>query len=287
MKRVLLIIFLSSFHITANEIYNPLINLENAKLSANLKEFILDKGFDNSLSNDLYCQNEVNHVTGTKLLNLNHWNEAVKKVGVLYSYANASYDYVRDNPDIVFLSARAVNMDTKEEVFVSNFLINSVPQANCSRTLVRNICNAVTGSTCFMTNFMDSDDTDIFEEYWSEKQTRLSAIEQKRISEFMRLESKCIKLGFEGADNIRICIQREAQIELELQEMEYLLAQRQNSVVETESGNSCFLCDVLIGVIKEYPAAKAQADRENAIRRNAYIRGQNNARAVCRSSISC
>ena len=47
------------------------------------------------------------------------------------------------------------------------------------------------------------------------------------------------------------------------------------------------LVEVIQEAIIAYPEAKARADRENAIRRNAYVKGQNDARASCRGSISC
>lgn len=50
-----------------------------------------------------------------------------------------------------------------------------------------------------------------------------------------------------------------------------------------------FLVEIIQEAIIAYPEAKARADRENAIRRNAYIKGQNDARAACRSgtTVSC
>ena len=38
---------------------------------------------------------------------------------------------------------------------------------------------------------------------------------------------------------------------------------------------------------RNFKEAKAKAEREAAIRRNAYIKGQNDARASCRGSTSC
>ena len=47
------------------------------------------------------------------------------------------------------------------------------------------------------------------------------------------------------------------------------------------------LVEVLRAAIIAYPEAKAKAEREAAIRRNAYIKGQNDGRASCRGSTSC
>jgi hypothetical protein len=292
MKKYLLLLFFASLVSTEtkyNKIYNPLINFQTAAVSSNLKSHFLDEIFDNSsLLN--YCGIDRlldEELIGKELLDVNEWNEAAKKVNIIESYDDAKYDLVRENPDIAYFAARAINFDTREEVLVSNVLVETIPQANCAKVLVHNLCSSVTGSPCFMSNFMSMDSSLVFDEYWTEKQNRLSIIEQNQVSEFVRLETKCMNLGFEGDKNIKICIQREAQVELELEEMKYLMTQNQQPENETTSTDRCFLCDILLGVIKEYPAAKARADRENARRRNAYIKGQNDARASCRSSTIC
>jgi len=292
MKKFLLLLFFASIVSTEtkhNKIYNPLINFQTAAVSSNLKSHLLDQTFDNSsLLN--YCGTDLvldEELIGKELLDVNEWNEAAKKVNIIESYDDAIYDLVRDNPDIAYFAARAINFDTREEVLFSNVLVETIPQANCSKVLVHNLCSSVTGSPCFMSNFMSMDSSLDFDEYWTEKQNRLSIIEQNQVSEFNRLETKCMNLGFEGDKNIKICMQREAQIELELEEMKYLMTQNQQPENETTSTDRCFLCDILLGVIKEYPAAKARADRENAIRRKAYIEGQRNGRAQCSGNNDC
>ena len=293
MKKFLLLLFFASLVSTEtkdNKIYNPLINFQTAAVSSNLKSHFLDEAFDNS-SYLNYCTTDgvldEELLIGKELLDVNEWNEVVKKVNIIESYDDAKYDLVRENPDIVYFAARAINFDTREEILVSNVLVKTIPQVSCSKVLVHNLCSSVTGSPCFMSNFMSMDSSRVFDEYWTEKQNRLSIIEQNQVSEFIRLETKCMNLGFEGDKNIKICIQREAQVELELEEMKYLMTKNQQLENETTSTGRGFLCDILLGVIKEYPAAKARADRENALRRNAYIKGQNDGRASCRGSTSC
>ena len=121
---------------------------------------------------------------------------------------------------------------------------------------------------------------------WNEKGRQAYGNKQYGFSlEFNRLFNKCERLGFEGGKNIKLCMEREAEYERKLI-LEKVTLAKQNKNYNEEKEYSV-LAQILKDIIVAYPEAKARADRENAIRRNAYIRGQNNARAACRSSTSC
>ena len=121
---------------------------------------------------------------------------------------------------------------------------------------------------------------------WNEKGGQAYGNKQYGFSlEFNRLFNKCERLGFEGGKNIKLCMEREAEYERKLILEKATLA-KQNKNYNEEKEYSV-LAQILKDIIVAYPEAKARADRENAIRRNAYIKGQNDARASCRVSTSC
>ena len=121
---------------------------------------------------------------------------------------------------------------------------------------------------------------------WNEKGGQAYGNKQYGFSlEFNRLFNKCERLGFEGGKNIKLCMEREAEYERKLILEKATLA-KQNKNYNEEKEYSV-LAQILKDIIVAYPEAKARADRENAIRRNAYINGQNDARASCRGSTSC
>jgi len=107
------------------------------------------------------------------------------------------------------------------------------------------------------------------------------------------LEERCSHMNELGNEALTECMdnKKAEDILIAKEAMKILIKENSQSLaMETNSSPSndkCLLCEILKEAIIAYPEAKAKAEREAAIRRNAYIKGQNDARASCRGSTSC
>lgn len=106
---------------------------------------------------------------------------------------------------------------------------------------------------------------------------------EERCSHINELDSEAVIKCMDTKKAEDILIAKEA-MKILIKENSQSLAMETNS---RSSNDKCLLCGILKEAIIAYPEAKAKAEREAAIRRNAYIKGQNDARAACRGSISC
>ena len=190
-------------------------NFENAKISSNLKTDISNLNFRNACSEEIKSGLGENY-WGETLFNINDWNSLKDKAEIIDNYEDAYYeDVLTDGQGVVAI--RAINLITKEEVFISNMKIaNSKDlktraslQVDCATALITNLCSSITGSSCFIANANENNSgMRRIEEYWAQKTKESIKEEQIKVSNFLRLEDVCKGLGFTGDENIELCIKR-------------------------------------------------------------------------------
>ena len=257
------------FNDTETRFYNN-ISFEGMQVTANLKN-PLPNTFQNTC---FHSEIDQRHT----MINTKTFSNSIKDAEVITSYDEANYymDYVADTATA---AVEVRNINTDQSFILGNLKLTTVDQVNCFRQLAQNLCASHTGSNCATIRFMERD---IAEEYLTVREiikTNETDAEKRKALEFVRLQTKCTDLGFEGDNNIRICVEREAEYErqLTLQKLEFA---EQNDLPE-EKEDLGFLAGILREVIVSYPEIKAQADKDEAIRRKAFRDGQRAEQARC------
>ena len=224
-----------------------------------------------------------------KLIDVDAFHKDIQSAEVINSWDEANYKWTDGKRRFKSLVATESISSSYEKFIIGNLKIHNEDQGWCWIGLVKNICEAQTGDTCTTRQAMDSLTAYNNAEKQREHDERMKRImvkteASKQIhaenrknaeAEFLRLRNKCKSYGFTGEQNIRVCIQKEAQYELE----ELKIAQ-ENTKSKIQGGLG-FFGQILRDVIVSYPEMKAQADKEEAIRRKAFRDGQRAEQARC------
>jgi len=271
---------------SSGSVFGPYTNIsyEGVQVTENIKELIVTNQFVNT------CNDE-NVDSRFLLIDKYDFHKKIQKAEIINKYSEAKYDWMRDDEDKVIVATESVNLLTNEIFVMGNLKITTPEQGSCFAILVKNICEAQTGSQCVVTHVLDSSRTEsllaedrVFakareEEYLAYAEAEREMKEKREALEFLRLQEKCEEFGFEGDKNIRLCIEREAEFERQIALQKLAYAQ-QNNIVEEEQEMG-ILAQILRDVIVAYPEAKARADREAAIRKKAYRDGRRAEQARC------
>ena len=101
------------------------------------------------------------------------------------------------------------------------------------------------------------------------------------------LEERCSYMNELGNESVIECIHKKKAEDILIAKEAMKILIKENSqllAMETNKNSSnekCLLCEIFKEAIIAYPEAKAKAEREAAIRRKAFIEGENNGRAQC------
>ena len=206
---------------------------------------------------------------------------------VIYGIEVMNYEIWGGKGNII--RGEATNVITGEAVLVGNYKVNNAIQLTEFPDWLLNQCRRVTGSSCYLSKIADRTLYKNYQEYYTkviapEQELALRHLrkkEQQELLTFNKLQTKCEELGYEGDNNIRLCIEREAEFERQIAMQKQALAAQNNNVKEEEEMG--FLAQILRDVIIAYPEAKRRADAEQSRVNSAYRRG----RASCSGMNKC
>lgn len=266
------------------------ISYEGVQVSPNIKNPIPLNNFTNQ------CIHE-NVDKRWMLIDAYDFQKKIQTAENINSYDEAIYDWVEEDRNKVVVAAQAVSLKTNETYLIGNLKPTEVYQSYCFGQLLTNICEAQTNSTCVVTHVMDksnskssivldtSNDDILFEHLLAKSHAQLKMqkeIENEEARTFLMLYDRCEEFGFEGDNNIRLCIEREAEFERQMAMQKLMFAQQNNN--KEEEKKMGFLAQILRDVIVAYPEAKRKAEIEQRRVNNAYRRGVSDGRVQCQGS---
>lgn len=272
MKKIAVIVLSFSISYTSAQTgkYQIFNDFEGIQVTANLKNPVSNT-FENTCVHSNLDQRHT-------MINTKTFFNSIKDAEVITSYDEANY-YMDYDADIATTAVEVKDIFTDESFIIGNLKLTTVDQVYCVQQLINKLCASHTGSSCATIRIMQQDITDLYFEVQEEINSKKTLEEKILAIEFISLRTKCRRLGFEGDNNIRICVEREAEYErqLTLQKLEFA---QQNDLPEEEEELG-FLAGILREVIVSYPEIKAQADKEEAIRKRAFRDGQRAEQARC------